>query len=127
VNAMGKFNRGNQASVKLSNEEVLELRERYFEGGWSQGRLAREYQVSVNTVGRIVRGESRQRVPMSLPEEDHTAIQARLLAIQEEEDRKRLGRLEEAIQKSYTKEVKPEKDLDRLMNWEAAERYGAKK
>jgi len=124
---MTKFTRGNEAATKLSNEQVLKLRQRYFEEGWSQGRLSREYQVSINTVGRICRGESRQKVPMPIPEEDHAAIQARLLAIQEEEDRKRLGRLEEAIQKSYTKEVKPEKDLDRLMNWEAAERYGAKK
>ena len=56
------FSKGNTRAAKLSNEDVLKLREEYSQGA-SQGSLARKYGLSVGQVGRIVRGESRQVVP----------------------------------------------------------------
>ena len=44
---------------KLTGEQVLSMRNRYA-AGESQGSLARDFGVSVGTVGRIVRGESWQ-------------------------------------------------------------------
>ena len=57
----GQFRRGSIAAAKLSPVEVLEIRLRYANEGWTQGKLSREYQVSVGTIGRIVRGESWQQ------------------------------------------------------------------
>ncbi len=54
------FNRHNNRAAKVTHTIVLEMRERYALG-WSQGRLAREYHLSVGQVGRIVRGESWQQ------------------------------------------------------------------
>ena len=54
------FNRGHTAAAKLTPEQVLELRQRY-NAGWTQGRLSREYQVSIGQIGRIVRGEAWQQ------------------------------------------------------------------
>jgi len=56
---MAVFSRGNVKSSKLTPTQVYEMRRRY-EQGWSQGRLSREYGVSVGQIGRIVRGESWQ-------------------------------------------------------------------
>lgn len=60
------FRRGNVRGAKLSQSDVVELR-RLYELGWTQGRLAREYSVSVGQVGRIVRGESWTRLPADEP------------------------------------------------------------
>lgn len=53
-----KFRKNHTTAAKLTPEQVLEMRERYVEEGWTQGALAREYKVSVGQVGRIVRGEA---------------------------------------------------------------------
>lgn len=39
---------------KLSEAQVSEMRLRYAEG-WTQSKLAKEYQISIGHVGRIVR------------------------------------------------------------------------
>lgn len=54
------FGQNNTRAGKLTPAIVYELRQRYVEG-WTQGRLAREYQISVGQVGRIVRGEAWQQ------------------------------------------------------------------
>jgi len=54
------FSRRNIASAKLTPQSVLEIRQLYNDG-WSQGRLARHFHVSVITIGRVVRGESWQQ------------------------------------------------------------------
>lgn len=56
--------RSNPRAAKLSNEQVFEMRSLYNTGEWSQGALARRFGVAINTVGGIVRGETRQAVPM---------------------------------------------------------------
>lgn len=60
---MADYKRYNTRSSKLTIVEVRELRRLYHEEGWSQGRLARKYDLSVVQVGRIVRGESQRSVP----------------------------------------------------------------
>lgn len=61
---MSKFHKGNIRARKLTASQVLEMRELYHEQAWTQSALARRYQVSVITVGRIVRGESWQSFAM---------------------------------------------------------------
>ena len=64
---MSKFrNKNESASQKLTDVEVVEIRRRYAEEGLSQGELGREYNVTIQTIGRIVRGESRTK--LKLPE-----------------------------------------------------------
>lgn len=60
--SIGKFGRGNLRAAKLDPEVVYQMREEYALGA-TQGSLARKYQVSIGTVGRIVRGESWQQYP----------------------------------------------------------------
>ena len=54
------FNRGHSAAAKLTAQQVLEIRQHY-NAGWTQGRLSREYRVSIGQIGRIVRGEAWQQ------------------------------------------------------------------
>jgi transposase-like protein len=121
---MTQFQPGNTRSAKLSNEEVLEMRRRYGEGQ-SQAQLARHYGVNVNTVGRIVRGESRQRVPMPVDPPD--VIAARLAALQESHNQSIHERLTTAIQKEYTTQVKPIQELEEFLSPTAADKYGITK
>jgi transcriptional regulator with XRE-family HTH domain len=115
---MSKFGQNNTRAAKLSNEQVFELRGLYAEGA-TQAHLARRYGVTTNTVGRIVRGESRQNVP--LPEENHTAAQQRLLVLQEQRGDKVLEEIRGKAQKVYDKTIKVDKELERL-----AETFGVK-
>ena len=80
---MTAFGKGNTSASKLTNEQVWAIREQYLEGK-SQGALARAFGIHVNTVGRIVRGESRGNIepPRREPtQEDIAASQARVLAM----------------------------------------------
>lgn len=47
-------------SAKLTPEQVVEIRRLYFQEHWTQARLARRFQITIGTVGRIVRGETWQ-------------------------------------------------------------------
>ena len=76
-----KFNARNSKASKLTPAIVMEMRERWASGAWTQGALSREYQLSVVQVGRIVRGESWQGVGMPLTQEDLQASQERFLAM----------------------------------------------
>ena len=49
-------------SVKLSDSDVVEILRLYHDERWTQGALARKFNVSAGTIGRYVRGESRQDV-----------------------------------------------------------------
>jgi len=60
------FQRGNTRTAKLTGEHVYEIR-RLYDEGWSQGRLAREFNISVGQIGRIVRGESWRNQAKPLP------------------------------------------------------------
>lgn len=55
------LNRGNPRSAKVSPDQVLNIRRLYSEG-WTQGQLAREYNLSIGQVGRIVRNEAHQNL-----------------------------------------------------------------
>jgi DNA-binding XRE family transcriptional regulator len=52
-----QFGYGNNKASKLTGEQVIEIRERYAtERGLSQPMLAREYDVSKNTISNILNG-----------------------------------------------------------------------
>lgn len=63
---MTKFSRHNTRSAKLTAAQVLELRQKYA-AGMSQSELSREFQVTIGTIGRIVRGESWQNFQRITP------------------------------------------------------------
>lgn len=67
---MSKFTVGHRRSAKLTPEQVLDMRRLYAEEGWSQGRLARHFCLSVGQVGRIVRGEQWQDYPQVLTDQE---------------------------------------------------------
>lgn len=118
---MSKFAQGNHKSAKLTNEQVMELRRLYFDEGWNQAALARHYQVNVNTVGRIVRGESRQRVPMMT--EPPEVIQQRLWEMQQRINQQTEEKLKQDLIKQPA--IQSQVEEDKFADWAAAERYGA--
>jgi hypothetical protein len=110
---MSRFAPGNSKAAKLTNEQILEMRQKYEGGEYSQGRLAREFGISVNHVGRIVRGESRQSVPL-ISAEDAGASFERLQAL-----------LNSAMPKETISQVKADRIAAELMSDKAKE-FGAK-
>lgn len=81
---MSKFGIHNSKSAKLSPSQVLELRQRYRDG-WTQGALARLYQISVGQVGRICRGESWQGYQNPAAEPTETEIEASMRRVAHEQ------------------------------------------
>lgn len=63
---MTQFRTGNTRAGKVTGEQVLDIRSKYAEG-WSQGRLARHFALSVGQIGRIVRGEAWQELGGDAP------------------------------------------------------------
>jgi len=80
---MTKFTKGNAARSKLTHEQVWAIRERYQQGGITQAALARQYGVTAETVGRIVRGETRISVPEPTAPITQEAIAASARALAE--------------------------------------------
>lgn len=116
---MGKFNRGNSKAAKLNAEKVHEILEKYNSQGYTQARLCREYGVGVNTIGRIVRGESWQSVPTPAREPTQDEINASMARI--------LQLLNvDAAKLPIAKEIAADKALDLLLDPERAKAYGAK-
>lgn len=74
---MPKFNRGNVANSILTPQQVLKIRQDYASGLWTQGALARREQVSIGTIGRIVRGESWQQYPQPMHVDEMEHLEAR--------------------------------------------------
>ena len=87
------FQRGNRKAGKLTGEQVYEIRQKYSMPGYTQAALAREYEVSVNTIANIVNWLSWQhtgyeppgprpplepRVGANAAEESFVKLQARL-------------------------------------------------
>ena len=54
----GVFNGENNASSKLTNKEVLEIREQYARGGTTIQKLAIKYDVGESTVSRVIKRAS---------------------------------------------------------------------
>lgn len=52
-----KFSQGHTRSAKLTAMQVIDIRVKFADGA-TQGSLAREYGVTVGTIGRITRGET---------------------------------------------------------------------
>lgn len=95
---MPRFYSGNSRSARLTAAQVQTIRARYQAGGVTQGDLAREYQVSVVQIGRIVRGESWQHMPLPQagPDEQALALQ-RLVNLRSELEPEK--RVESAVEK----------------------------
>ena len=64
---MTKFHLSNLRGAKLTPDQVTRIRERYWNNMESQSALCREYGVSKETIGRVVRGETFQNVPGPVP------------------------------------------------------------
>jgi len=80
---MGIREMKNTAAAKITPGQVMEVRERYAAGA-TQGALAREFQMSVGQIGRIVRGESWSRLPQRMATEEELRLSAqRLMELQE--------------------------------------------
>ena len=63
---MSKFHRANVRAAKVTATEVMKIRELYNEG-WTQGRLSREFGLSIGQIGRIVRREAWQEYSRDMP------------------------------------------------------------
>ena len=117
---MTQFQRGNARASKLNNLDVLEMRQKYFDEGWTQAQCARHWHVNVNTVGRIVRGESRQAVPM--PSDDPAAVQRRLMELSERINAESLAKLTTAIAQDPATKSRIEEE--KFIDWTEASKYG---
>ena len=110
-----RFEPGNTKATQVTDAQVYEIKDKYLNQGYTQGRLAREYGLSINTIGRYVRGESRQKVTPPAPtltSEELQAIAENALRIQEELTRK---------------PVRVDKDLGKFLDNDRAAEYGVKK
>lgn len=58
------FGKGNSKAAELTKGQVIEILELWATGEWTQGALARRFQKSIGTIGRIVRRESHQDITM---------------------------------------------------------------
>ena len=67
---------------KLAPEDYAEMRRLYHTEHWSQGRIARRYDMSTVQVGRIVRGESQRSAPNPDPPVTHVASAETITASQ---------------------------------------------
>lgn len=79
------FSANNRKAAKLTGEQVISIRQKYALPGrqYTQDRLAREYQVSVNTIRNIVNGVTWQQLPMiATTAEEATAAKLSELRIQ---------------------------------------------
>jgi len=85
-----KFSSRNHRAAKLTEALVEQMRARYAAGEVTQGDLAREYNVSVVQIGRIVRGESWATNRAITPrDQDIAASAARMFAVQQEVNARR--------------------------------------
>lgn len=79
---MKKFTLNNRHASRLTENQVLEIRERYRTGRVTQGVLSREYGVSIVQIGRIVRGEVWQNVIPEVTDDEIRASAERLMKVQ---------------------------------------------
>lgn len=102
---MTQFGGHNQKAAKLSGGNVADMRALYKQGGVTQGELSRRYGVSVIQIGRILRGEVWQKVP----------VEERMLSAGElQEQAERLLRLQEAVAQARAPARAAAETLDEL-------------
>lgn len=95
------FQRNNRRASKLSVPEVEEIRYLYQQGKLTQGDLSRRFGVSVVQIGRIVRGEVWQQLPVLSPlmsEGELKESATRMLAMQEKLQEDAVARLHELVE-----------------------------
>ena len=74
---MTKFRLGNTKASRLTAVGVMEIREKWASGGYTQAQLSREYQVSITTIRNIIQGVTWQRLPAIIPQEQ-IALEAKV-------------------------------------------------
>ena len=122
---MSKFAKGHRHAAKLTAEQVYTIRERY-DAGETQGALAREYGVTIGTIGRAVRGETHQSVPAPAPTADPEALMRRVQArIEVDNARDAPLPVLDKLLNDITKEKEVESELDKLVS-DKAKRLGAR-
>lgn len=126
---MSKFRRFNTKSATLTPDQVYAIRQEY-ESGATQGELCRKYGVSINTIGRIVRGETWTQFQGPRTEHIHDKPPASDEEIQASEQRLResleptSARSEEILEKLVkAARQTPEGQLDEFLS-DKANRYG---
>ena len=82
------FTSRNTKASKLRGEQVLDIRHKYENEGYTQARLSREYQVSIGTIRNIVQGITWQHVGVQ-PELVHFSARTSPEALAESEARMR--------------------------------------
>jgi len=74
-----KFHVKNSKAAKLTASQVIEIRRLYAESDATQGQIARDFEISAVQVGRILRGESWQQLPATMPTREEMDMSARRL------------------------------------------------
>jgi hypothetical protein len=72
-----KFRLGNTKASRLTAVGVMEIREKWASGEYTQTQLSREYQVSITTIRNIIQGVTWQRLPAIIPQEQ-IALEAKV-------------------------------------------------
>lgn len=122
---MSRFGSGNHKASKLTPMLVMEMRDKYATGKYTQPMLSREYLVSLSTVRNIVNGTTWQKLPMATDEEAEK-VEAKLsenrvralLALgskHEPAEPNVLDRLTQDIAAKRNAETKVETDLDQFL------------
>jgi hypothetical protein len=74
---MVKFRMGNTRASKLTPVQVLEIRDKWASGQFSQAQLSRAYQVTITTIRNVIYGVTWQHLPPIIPQEQ-IALEAKV-------------------------------------------------
>jgi hypothetical protein len=115
---MTSFSANNRKAAKLTGEKVIEIRQKYALPGrqYTQDRLAREYQVSVNTIRNIVNGVTWQTLPViASSAEEATAAKLSELRAQ--------AMLDAGLMTSDPTPAKPQAEMPEILKPKDPDRY----
>lgn len=114
-----RHNNKQQGNRKLTQEKVRDIRTLY-EGGMTQGALAREFDVSVIQIGRIVRYEVWRDAPAAVPTRAAMqSTQERLAELQGQLERREIPSAEKPSMDSLLT-AEPQRDKDLVKEFYAA-------
>lgn len=114
------FQRGNRRASKLTGEQVLKIRQMYFTGLYSYGKLGVIFDVSLNTISNIVNGYTWRHVAgvelTGLDKPPPNMVQGQ--EVPDEVIQESQRKLMEKLQLGILQEIKPSvgQELDDLIN-----------
>ena len=111
---MAKFQQGNRRNAKLGIDAVHNIRSRY-ESGVTQGQLARDYGMSANQIGRIVRGESWADLPRPQLDSYQLDAMAKRIWDQTHQEQSVLGRVQQEVKEARQEMTPGETKADKLL------------